>query len=55
MYTKDSLVEIRTPTHWNLIGRSMTDPATRTIAQQHSSTTLVSVRFHSRNENSVHV
>jgi hypothetical protein len=33
----------------------MNDPATCAFAQQYSSTTLASVRFHSRNENSVHV
>jgi hypothetical protein len=26
MYTNGSAVEIKTPTHWNLIGRNMTAP-----------------------------
>jgi hypothetical protein len=55
MYKKGSPVEIRNPTHWNLVGRSVTDPATCAIAQQYSSTTLDSLRFHSCNENSAHV
>ena len=55
MYTQGSPVEIRIPTHWNLIGRSVTYHATCVLAQQYSSTTLASLRNHSWKENSVHV
>jgi hypothetical protein len=48
MYVQGSPVEIQTSTHWSLIGRSMTAPHACVIAQQYSSTTFVSLRFHSR-------
>jgi hypothetical protein len=44
-------VEIKTPTQWNLIGRSMTAPAACVIAPQYSSSTFVSLRSHSRKQN----
>jgi hypothetical protein len=52
MYVQGSLVEIQTPTHWNLIGRSMNRPASCVVCQQYSSTTFIfiSLRFHSRKE-----
>jgi hypothetical protein len=42
-----SPVEIQIPTHWNLIGRSITSSTPYVIAQQYSSATFVSLRFHS--------
>ena len=51
-----SSVEIKAPTHWNLIGRSMTDgPAACVIAQQYSSKICLSLRVHSRKEKFRHV
>jgi hypothetical protein len=44
-----SPAEIQTPTHWKLIGHSMTAPPP-VIAQHYSSYTFVSLRFHSRKE-----
>jgi len=41
VYTQLSQVEIETPTHWNLIGRSVTTLLPGTVAQQYSSTTFV--------------
>ena len=45
-----SPVQVQTPTHWNLTGRSMNRSITRVIAQQYSPTTSVSLRYHSRKE-----
>jgi hypothetical protein len=51
MPAQGSPVETQNPTHWNLIGRIMTVPLPScVIAQQYSSPTLVSLRFHSRNK-----
>lgn len=44
-YIQGSPAEIKTPTRWNLIGRSVTAPP-HVIAQQYSPTTFVSLRFH---------
>jgi hypothetical protein len=41
-----SPVKIQIPAHWNLIGRSLSAPLP-VIAQQYSSATFVSLRFHS--------
>jgi hypothetical protein len=49
MCIQSSPAEIRTPTQCNLIGRSMTAPPP-VIAQQFSSATFLSSRFHSGNE-----
>jgi hypothetical protein len=46
MYTQESTVEIQSTTNWNQIGHSMTCPANRVIAQQYSSATFISLRFH---------
>jgi hypothetical protein len=47
MYINRSPAEILTPTYWNLIGHSMTNPPPAVIVQQHSSATFVSLRaFH---------
>ena len=48
MYIQGGPVEILH--NWNLIGRSMTAPITCAIPQQYSSTTFLSLRFHSRKE-----
>ena len=48
MYLEGSIVEIQTPTHCNLIGRSLTAPTACFIAQQFSSVAFVSLHFHSR-------
>lgn len=50
VYTQLSQVEIETPTHWNLIGRSVTTLLPGTVAQQYSSTTFVLLWFHSCKE-----
>jgi hypothetical protein len=42
--------EIETPTHGNLMIRSMTVFAAGVIAQQYSSATFVSLCFHSRKD-----
>jgi hypothetical protein len=47
MHTQESSDEIQTPTHWNLIGSSMTAPPP-VIAHQYSSTAFVSLHFRSR-------
>ena len=47
---KRSLSEIKTETQCNLIGSSMTVPATYVIAQQCSSAHFVKLHFHSRKE-----
>jgi hypothetical protein len=44
-------LEFQTPSHWNLISRSTTAPVACVIAQQYSSATVVSLRFHPRKEN----
>jgi hypothetical protein len=49
MYMQGSPVGIQTPSHWNLIVRSMTSPPP-VIAQQYSSATFVSLCSHSRTE-----
>ena len=46
MYDKNTPAETQTPTHWNLIGSSMT-ASPSVIAQQYSSATLPSLRVHS--------
>jgi hypothetical protein len=48
MYIQGSPAEIPTPTHWNLIDRSMTAPVDCVIAQQYPSATFLSLHFHSR-------
>jgi len=47
MHTQESSDEIQTPTHWNLIGSSMTAPPP-VIAHQYSSAAFVSFYFRSR-------
>jgi hypothetical protein len=49
MYKQGRPGEIQTPTHWNLIARSIT-PSPPVIAQQYYSVIFVSMRFHSRME-----
>jgi hypothetical protein len=49
MYKKRRPGEIQTPTHWNLIARSMT-ASPPVIAQQYSSAMFVSTRCRSRME-----
>jgi hypothetical protein len=46
-YTKGSVLEIQTPVHRNLIGRSMTAPPSCVIAQQYSSASYISLHFYS--------
>jgi hypothetical protein len=50
VHIQGDAVEIQTPTHWNLIGSSMTAPAACVIAQQYSSATFILLVFHSRKE-----
>jgi hypothetical protein len=50
MYLQANPVEIEKPTHSNLIECSITAPNTCVIAQQYSSATVVSKRFHSCQE-----
>ena len=49
-YIQGSAAEIQTRRHWNLICRSTISPPPEVVAQQYSSTTFVSLRFHSRKE-----
>jgi hypothetical protein len=49
--TQRNPAEIQTPTHWYLIGRSMTAPPPCVIAQQYFPSTLVSMRFNFLKEN----
>jgi hypothetical protein len=44
LYVQGSRVEIQTPAHWNLIGRSVTAPQP-VIAQRYSSAIFVTLRF----------
>jgi hypothetical protein len=37
---KRTAADVQTPTHWNLVGRSMTTPSPCVIAQEYSSVTL---------------
>jgi Na+(H+)/acetate symporter ActP len=41
-------MKAKLPTHWNLIARSMNAPSVCVIAQQYTSATFISLRFHSR-------
>jgi len=50
VYVQGSSVEIQTQTQRNPLGRSMTRPAACVIAQQYSSATNVSLRYHSCKE-----
>ena len=49
MFIQGVQVKSKLPTHLNCIGRNMTAPPS-VIAQQYSSATFVSLRFHSRME-----
>ena len=50
MCIEGSPTEILIQIHWNLMGLSMTTPNACDIAQQYSSATFVSLRFHTRKE-----
>ena len=50
MYVQGSPVEIQIPADWNLIANRKERLAACVITQQYSSSTLVSLRFHSSKE-----
>jgi hypothetical protein len=49
VYIEGIHFDIQTPTHWRMIGRSITAPPP-VIAQQYSSTTFIALSFHSSKE-----
>jgi len=51
VYTGVQLKSRENPTHWKLIGRGISPPSPIDIAQQYSTATLVSLRFHFCKEN----
>ena len=54
MYIQENPAEIPTPTQWNPTGHSKI-ALPPVIAQQYSSTTFISIHFHTRKENSGHI
>jgi hypothetical protein len=50
MYVHDSLAEIQTPSHWNLIGSSIADPSQAVLPSSILPPLSISMRSHSRKE-----